>query len=144
MNQRSLEMLTLGFGTTVAMWAVGYFARLPAVMLPSRIILLLLLACAFICGSVAGLRSATPLRTGALGGLVTGLLNLLVLGSVLTGPGAAIWVPGSILLSALLVLAGAWSGSLFRGSVPAESPVGPSTFVWVTAGATLPSSSNAK
>ena len=144
MKARTLEALTLGFGTTVAMWAVGYLGRLPAVMLPSQIILLLFLACGFVCGAVAGMRVADPIRTGALGGAVNGLLNLLILGSVLSRsdqavslPAAALWVPGSILGSALLVAAGAFIGNQFGDQRKATVAVGPSRFVWVAAAATF-------
>ena len=144
MKARTVEALTLGFGTTAAMWAVGYFGRLPAVMLPSQILLLLFLVCGFVCGTVAGLRVADPVRTGVLGGLIAGLLNLLILGSVLSSsgqpvslPAAAVWVPGSILASMVLILAGAWTGSRFREEGPPESIASPSRFVWVAAAATF-------
>ena len=39
--------LTVGFGTTVGMWTVGYFGRLPGVLLPSPVVLVLMLACLF-------------------------------------------------------------------------------------------------
>ena len=144
MKARTVEALTLGFGTTVAMWAVGYVGRLPAVMLPSQVILLLFLACGLVCGTVAGLRAADPLRTGALGGAVNGLLNLLILGSVLSGsgqtvslPAAALWIPGSILASVVLVLAGAAVGRLVRDGDRPVAPSSPSRFVWVAAAATF-------
>ncbi len=144
MKARTLEALTLGFGTTVAMWAVGYLGRLPAVMLPSQIVLLLFLACGFVCGAVAGMRVADPVRTGALGGAINGLLNLLILGSVLSQadkavslPAAALWIPGSILGSALLVAAGAFIGNQFRDHRQPAVEVGPSRFVWVAAAATF-------
>ncbi len=144
MKTGTVEALTLGFGTTVAMWAVGYVGRLPAVMLPSQVILLLFLACGFVCGTIAGMRATDPIRTGVLGGVVTGLLNLLILGSVLSGsgqsvslPAAAIWIPGSILVSVALVLSGALVGRLVRVPEPPVEIVGPSRFVWVAAAATF-------
>ena len=41
-TERGSSVLTVGFGSAVAMWAVGYLSRLPAVMLPSPILLFLM------------------------------------------------------------------------------------------------------
>ena len=94
----------VGFGTTVAMWAIGYLSRLPVVSAPPAIVLVLLLAALVAGGYVAGSRGARGVLGGAYGGALTGLLNLLVLGSFLSTadrenglvPAASIWVPGSI------------------------------------------------
>ena len=57
-------------------------------------------------------------RHGAIAGAISGLLNLLILGSFVTGdepnrfvPSALWWIPGSILVSALLAGAGASAGA---------------------------------
>lgn len=112
------DVLALGFGTTVAMWALGYLTRLPVVSAPPSVVLVLLLAALVYGGFVAGRRGARGVFGGAYGGALTGLLNLLVLGSFLSShdrqnavvPSALLWFPGSIAFSALLGAAGAWWG----------------------------------
>ena len=47
-------ILTIAFGTTVFMWAVGYVGRLPLVVLPSPLLLSLLMATLFAGGLVLG------------------------------------------------------------------------------------------
>lgn len=115
---RWLDVLTVGFGTTVAMWGAGYLGRLPAVPFPSPLLLALLLACLVGGGVVLGRRTGSGWRRGALAGLVTGALNLLVLGSFLRGsgpdgtvPSGLLWLPGSMVVAAVLVGAGAAVGS---------------------------------
>jgi cytochrome c oxidase assembly protein subunit 15 len=147
------DLLALGFGTTVAMWAVGYVCRFPGLGTPGWLLLLLLLTCLFGGGLLAGLRSGRGWRGGALVGLLAGLLNLLVLGSLLGGeqpnrlaPSAAGWLPGSLLLSGLLGAAGALVGA---GAVPRrrepgagiasppDSPAWTPAFAWVAVAATF-------
>ena len=79
------SLLTIGYGTTVAMWSMGYLGRLPSVVLPSPVMLSLLLFCVLGGGFVAGRHLGTRLRTIASAGAITGTLNLLVLGSFLGG-----------------------------------------------------------
>ncbi|RMG45038.1 MAG: hypothetical protein D6718_08670, partial [Acidobacteria bacterium] len=78
----------IGFGTTVAMWAAGYASRLPRPPLPSPAVLVAMLAAMTAGAAVAGRFAERPVRTGALAGLLTAALNLLILGSLL-GEGAA-------------------------------------------------------
>jgi len=135
------SLLTVGFGTTVAMWSMGYLGRLPAVLLPSPVLLVLLLVCVLGGGFVAG-RHLGNLGSAAAAGFITGALNLLVLGSFLSGdrpgavvPSAALWVPGSILLTVVLALSGAAIGARwYRAREPNENWGG--TFVWVAVAAT--------
>jgi heme A synthase len=118
------DVLAVGFGTTVAMWAVGYLARLPVVSAPPAAVLLLLLAALVAGGFRIGSRGTRGLRGGVYSGALTGLLNLLVLGSFLSTrdhpnalvPTAAAWIPCSIVFSAVLGAAGAWWGSRRRGA----------------------------
>ena len=136
------SLLTVGFGTTVAMWSMGYLGRLPAVLLPSPVLLLLLLVCVLGGGFVAGRHLGENRRPAAAAGFITGALNLLVLGSFLSGdspgavvPSAALWVPGSILLTVALTLAGAAVGARWcRAREPFENWGG--AFVWVAVAAT--------
>jgi cytochrome c oxidase assembly protein subunit 15 len=112
-------VLAVGFGTAVAMWAVGYVGRLPAVLLPSPLLLALLLGCLVGGGIVLGRYAAAGWRLGAAAGLLTGLVNLLVLGGLLaraSAPGGVVpsalgWLPGSILLAVALTAAGAAAGA---------------------------------
>jgi heme A synthase len=110
--------LALGFGTAVAMWAVGFVARMPPAPAPSAPLLGALLGVLLVGGGVAG-RFGTW-RLGAATGLVASLVNLLVLGSVLSGtrsggavPAAAIWAPGSLVLGLLVGAAGGALGARF-------------------------------
>jgi cytochrome c oxidase assembly protein subunit 15 len=111
--------LAIGFGTTVAMWAIGYLARLPVVLAPPSLVLVSLLAALVAGGYLAGSRGLRGVRGGAAAGALSGLLNLLVLGSFLsTGdrpnalvPNAMVWFPGSIAFSSVLGAFGAWLGT---------------------------------
>jgi len=121
---RGSRVLTVGFGTTVAMWGIGYLSRLPALQIPSPIVLFLLLACLFMGGLVMGRYGDAGWRLGAAAGLVSGLLNLMVLGSFLAGerpnevvPSAFLWLPGSILVAAVLVGVGAAVGTRWYSTV---------------------------
>ena len=96
-------VLTIGFATTVAMWGVGYLGRLPAVVLPSPLLLLLFLGCLFAGGVALGRYGGLGWRHGAAAGAITGALNLLVLGSFRSGdapnelvPSAWIWLLSTV------------------------------------------------
>jgi len=123
-------VLAVAFGTTVAMWTVGYVGRLPAVVLPSPVLLALFLGCLLAGGWFAGRHVRGGWRAGLYVGLLAGTLNLLVLGSLLSGdrpnqivPAAVLWVPGSILASGLLAAAGGAAGRVPRPTPVAWSSV---------------------
>jgi cytochrome c oxidase assembly protein subunit 15 len=108
-SPRSSDILALGFGTTVAMWSIGYIGRLPGIDAPSWLVLALLLAALVTGGAAAGRASRRGVRGGVATGLLAAVLNLLILGSLLSGPdpnqivpSALIWIPGSLLASAVL------------------------------------------
>ena len=117
-TRRYGDVLALGFGTTVAMWAVAYVARLPVVLAPSSLVLAGLLVVLLLGGRATGRFGGHGVRGGVLTGALSGLLNLLVLGSFLSQgespnvlvPSAGLWVPGSILVSAALAGVGAVVG----------------------------------
>lgn len=111
-------VLAIGFGTAVAMWGLGYLARLSPELIPSWGVLVGMLAVLLAGGAVAGRFTDDGWRAGAFTGLVTGGLNLLILGSILTpaeassfGSSALWWVPASVLLTAAFGAAGAALGS---------------------------------
>jgi len=102
-------VLPLGFAMTVSMWAVAYLCRLPAVMAPSYLVLVLMLAVVALWGWLTGRRTGGGWRAGILVGAVAAVLDMLILGSLLSSaerggvvPSALWWVPGSILVIALL------------------------------------------
>lgn len=117
-------ILALGFGTTTAIWAVGYICRFPSVRAPAWITVPLMLLCLVLGGRAAGRGTGEGWRAGWKTGLVASVLNLLILGSLLggTGPGRVlpalwIWVPGTLLLGMILGAAGGVWGSM-RGAAP--------------------------
>jgi hypothetical protein len=117
-DARGSDLLAIGFGTTVAMWAVGYVCRFPGVQAPGWLLLGLLLLCLIAGGWAAGRYTVRGVVGGVQVGLLSGALNLLVLGSLLAStevpnrivPSAAWWVPGSLLLGAFLGSLGAAIG----------------------------------
>lgn len=136
------DVLAIGFATTVAMWAAGYVGRLPAVMAPPALLLGAFLAFLLAGGFLAGRFTPRGVLGGFGVGLLSGAVNLLVLGSLLAGdapnrirPSAGLWVPGFIAVSAGLGAAGAWAGARGRRVTPPETWSG--LFASVTVVATL-------
>ena len=138
------EVLAIGFGTTVAMWSIGYLARLPVVLAPPSTVFVFLLLALVGGGYVAGSRGSRGVRGGAYSGAFTGLLNLLVLGSFLSSegrenvlvPSAALFFPGSIAFSSAVAAAGAFWGTrrADRSAAPRDWTL---ELARVTVGATL-------
>jgi cytochrome c oxidase assembly protein subunit 15 len=134
---RGGDVLASGFGMTVAAWLVAYISRMPLVNAPGQITVFAMLTMVFIGGILTARFSARGVLAAALAGAVSGLLDILIVGSVLhdvakggpgaaapTGsvaPAAALWMSGSILLNALIAGAGGLFGRLFpsprRGEV---------------------------
>ena len=92
-------ILPAAFGTTVAMWIVGYICRLPAVQAPGWLVLCLMLALMVGGGYVVGRISSGGWAHGLATGFLTALLNMLILGSLLGGER-----PGTVLPSAIVWL----------------------------------------
>jgi cytochrome c oxidase assembly protein subunit 15 len=146
------DLLALGFGTTTAMWATGYVVRFPAVEAPPWLLLALLLAWLLAGGFAAGRLTRRGWRGGLAAGLLASALNLLILGSLLGGerpgtivPSAVWWLPGSLLVGAVLGAAGGRLGAaggddrardlLERQGTAAFAAVGAgATFLLVVAG----------
>ncbi|HZN54596.1 MAG TPA: COX15/CtaA family protein, partial [Candidatus Polarisedimenticolaceae bacterium] len=122
------RLLSIGFGTAVAMWGIGYLARLPVVLAPPAVVLVLLLLAQLGGGFIAGRFGPGGARDGAGAGALTGLLNLLVLGSFLSAhdrtnalvPSALVWLPGSIAVSIALGGLGGLLGARGRDPRRAE------------------------
>lgn len=115
MNPTALDrssIVPVAFATAVSMWAVAYAFRLPAVMAPSWLLLAAMLGVIAVWGWIIGRRAAGGWRAGAVVGAAAAVINLLILGSLLSSaddgallPSAVLWVPGSLLVSALVAAA---------------------------------------
>ena len=108
----------LGFGMAVSMWAVAYFCRLPAVMAPPWLVLVLLLTAVIWWGLSAARWTCDGWGAGARAGLVASIRNMLILGSLLTSsssgsvkPSAMLWAPGSMIAIAGLAAVASGFGS---------------------------------
>ncbi|MBD3854654.1 MAG: COX15/CtaA family protein, partial [Acidobacteria bacterium] len=122
-------VLPLAFAMTVSMWAVAYVCRLPAVMAPSWIVLVLMLAMVALWGWRTGFRTGGGWLAGVMVGAAAAVLNMLILGSILASadgggvaPSALWWVPGSILVIALI--AGGFAAVPGRGVDDVIDPAG--------------------
>lgn len=121
--------VTFGFGTAAAMWFAGFVTHLPAVRPAPAVIAVLLLAVQCAGAYLAG-RAAGPARAWKLGvsaGVITGLINLLIIGSVVASdthdsglrPGWPIIILGALGVSALIGAVGATLGArTSRGALP--------------------------
>lgn len=80
--------LTIGFATALCMWVVGFLARLPAVQASAMITLDIFGAIQITAGAILGAwaGSRQGLKIGALAGLITGIVNLLLVGSLMSDP----------------------------------------------------------
>ena len=97
--------LTVGFGTVVGMWLVGFVTHLPGLRPPAVVIAVLLLAIQALGGWIAGRIGGGSMWVGALAGLFTGLVNLLIVGSVVSslpaeGAGGSELVPNWAVIAA--------------------------------------------
>jgi len=119
------ETVALGFGTSVAMWSVGYLCRIPPAVVPSWLLAAALLGCLLAGGVLAGRLTGRRWRAGMAVGLFSSVVNLLILGSLLGGPhpnqivpSALWWLPGSVVLGAALGAAGGAAAGTIRGRAP--------------------------
>ena len=142
-DRKGGDLLALSFGTTVAMWAAGYVCRLPAVMAHGSVLLFLFLAALLAGGYVTGRYSGRGVMGGVWVGVSVSLLNLLILGSLLSGddpnslrPSTIWWIPGSFAVGALLAGMGAAAGA--RSYREDGKPVNwMGAFCWVGVAATF-------
>ncbi len=110
------DVLCVGFGTTVAMWFAGYLCRMPSLQgtVPPWVLLILMCGCLLYGGYVIGRWTPRSWKGGLWVGLLSAVLNLLILGSLLSAqeanrvvPSALLWIPGSLLAHAVLGMLGA-------------------------------------
>jgi cytochrome c oxidase assembly protein subunit 15 len=120
-NARGSDLLAIGFGTAVAMWSVGYFCRLFGPAVPAPLLFVLMVGCLLAGGLVVGSRTTRGILGGIWCGLIAGLINLLIVGSMISGDtpnsikaGALVWVPASVFLSSMLCALGAAIGTTRR------------------------------
>jgi cytochrome c oxidase assembly protein subunit 15 len=139
---RGSRALVLGFAAALAMWIVAFAARtmphVPPVALVAAMLALLAAAAVY-----AGRLPRSRIADGAAVGLVASLVNLLLIGSLLSGdrpgslvPSALLWVPASLALGAITGGLGAAIGRALpsrRGDEPDWTAV----FARVAATATL-------
>ena len=138
------DILALAFGTTTAMWTVGYFCRLPTLAVPTPVVGALMLVCLIGGGVVAGAWSPRGRRAGLYAGLLAAVLNLLILGGLLgrvdqpnrVVPSAAWWAPGSVLVGMAFCGLGSLVGAGLR-SAAAQTRNWTGSFATVAASATL-------
>ncbi len=85
--------VTVGFGTALAMWVLGYITHLPGLAPTTEtakitvgIALITLQTLGLSLAGVATPRSTPPAITGAAAGFVCGLINLLILGALISEP----------------------------------------------------------
>lgn len=137
------DVLAFGFGIATAMWAVGYVGRLPVVMAQSWLVAVVMLAVPVAGGYLSGARGGRGWQGGLHAGLLAGVLNLLVLGALLSGDApnrvhasAAIFVPASIVVMGVLAALGAAAGTARRDPTR-EAPEWTAVFVRVGVAATF-------
>lgn len=117
------DVLAIGFATSVAMWAVGYVLRMPAVVVPPWVLAgglgLTLLGGGF----YAGYATRRGILGGLYAGLITATLNLLVVSGALRnaegqGPSALTWIPGTLIVTAIIMTIMAGIGATIRRRHP--------------------------
>src|SRR5205085_8656951 len=142
------DIIALGFGTSVAMWAVAYILRLPAVAAPAALTTTLLCIVLLAGGYFAGRYARRGWIGGLWTGLLSGVLNLLIVSSAISErfkPGADNPIPpaefglfalASVGISAVLCILGAAFGNTRRARA-AELPNWTAVFSKVAVAATF-------
>jgi cytochrome c oxidase assembly protein subunit 15 len=137
------DLLAISLGTSVTMWLIGYVSRVLPGVVPSWVVAALLLGSAVAGGFLAGRYTDRGAAGGAMAGLITSLVNLMVLGSLVGGsrpnellPSAIWWLPGSLVAGAGLGLLGA--AIAVSRARPARKPINwTGAFAAVAAAATF-------
>lgn len=142
--------LTVGFAAALCMWVVGFLARLPAVQASPMITLDLFGAIQITAGAILGAwaGSRQGLKAGALAGLITGVVNLLLVGSLMSDPSRVnalrsewpLFLGIALLGLPVLGVLGAGAGAAMRKRAPGSAPPPVNWHGWfaiVAAAATL-------
>jgi len=115
---RGSYVLAIGFGTSLAMWAIGYLLLLPGVDTGKWLVFVVMALCMVAGGYMAGYYQGGGWRSGLYPGVLTAAINLLVIGSLLGGNSpneisatALVWILGSLVLGAVLGSLGSVLGS---------------------------------
>jgi len=100
-STRGSDLLAIGFGATVAMWALLYVCLMPGIGVPGDVVMGLMAVVLIAAGFVLGRRAGRSWRGGIGLGVIVTLVNLLVVTSLLGGdqPGvvredAWVWLGG--------------------------------------------------
>ena len=119
------DVLAPGFAITVGVWVIAYVSRLPKVEMPGPVTVGGMLAVILIGGFLAARYSAKGAAAAVLGGAVSGVLDLIVVGSLIHdlqpadlafAPAAVLWVGGSMILNILIASIGGMLGRAFPSS----------------------------
>jgi heme A synthase len=120
-----VDLLAIGFGTTVAMWAVGYVGHMPLTDVPPVVFVSFMLLCLVVGGWIVGRATPRGYLGGLALGLIVGLLNLLILGSILAKPNDGqivpqwrLWVSGYFAICLTLTTLGSLAGTAVRPRRP--------------------------
>ncbi len=143
------EVLACGFGMTVAAWLTAYVSRMPVVAAPAQVTVLMMVAMIFLGGVAAGRYSAKGVMGAVFAGAISGVLNILILGSLISdathtetsgGVSAAsilLMLAGSVVFNTVVAGAGGFIGAALPSGRRAEI-AWPQVFATVLAVATLP------
>lgn len=143
MVPRAARALVLGFRTAVWMWVAAFAGRALGSLVPDATLVAVLLALLAVGGAAAVRLPQARVVDGAAMGLVASLVNLLLLGSLLSGerpgevaPSAMFWIPGFLAGGAAIGALGAAMGRALPKSTGPE-PDWTARLARVVAGATL-------
>ena len=143
-SPRGADVLAIGFGTTVVMWAIAYLSLMQLGLVVGEVLFGAMLLLPLLGGVAAARLAGRGVVGGAMVGFVCGALNLLLVGSLVASeePGewaasAALWAGGTIVVPTVLAAIGAAIGTALRGGAVARERNWPFVFVMVAGGATL-------
>ncbi|HEB60552.1 MAG TPA: hypothetical protein ENJ06_01890 [Phycisphaeraceae bacterium] len=137
-GDKGSAVLAFGFIAAIAMWTVAYFSHLPVVMAPSWVTGVGMIAVLVISAYMAGRYAGKGWKGGAMVGIISATINLLVLGSLLSregAPSALIYLPGLYLASAVVAAGAASFGRLSYVS-PGVARSWHAAFAWAAVVAT--------
>ncbi len=137
-SRRGADVLAIGFGATVVMWAIAYVSLMQPGQVVGELLFGAIVLCAVGAGFAAVRLAGRGVGGGAMAGLVCGALNLLLVGSLIAGekPGewardAALWAGGTLLAPTFLAAIGAAIGTAWPANPAARHRNWPFVFVMV-------------